>query len=99
MWVMNLVKTSNLFMVLPLAILLCVLAGIQATGASSATQVAEPNTVKAGVWVVSIEKVDPSGGTFTIDFYLWFEYGEVKPNIEFLNGSPSRFEKITEREN
>jgi stress response protein SCP2 len=97
--VVKLLKVSNLFMVLPLVILLCAPASVQADEVRSVMRVEGPSTVKAGVWIISVEKVDPAGGTFTIDFYLWFKYGEIKPNIEFLNGSPSRIEKITEREN
>lgn len=92
-------RTVKSFALLALAVLLCILAfdPLRARAAQEVSQTSE--SIKAGAWVISIEKVDPAAGTFTIDFYPWFKYQGVKPNIEFLNGTPSRFEKITEREN
>lgn len=48
-----------------------------------------PSVVKVGVWINDIEKVDTPTQTFTIDFYLWFKYTDVKPEIEFLRGTPT----------
>jgi hypothetical protein len=60
----------------------------RAGATTSATQEA-PSTVKVGVWINDIEKVDVPAQTFTIDFYIWFKYHEIKPNIEFLKGAPT----------
>jgi hypothetical protein len=54
--------------------------------------------VRVGVWLNSIEKVDVPAGTFSVDFYLWFKYHDVKPNIEFLKGTPSKIDIIIEEE-
>jgi hypothetical protein len=58
----------------------------------------QPERVKVGVWLNSIEKVDVPSSTFTVDFYLWFKYHTIKPNIEFLKGTPSKIDLITEEE-
>ncbi|MEM2299811.1 MAG: hypothetical protein QXI28_01215 [Candidatus Hadarchaeales archaeon] len=65
------------------------------------TSQTNPSVVKVGVWINAIEKVDVPSQTFTIDFYIWFKYKDVEPNIEFLRGAPSRIELVTkeEREN
>lgn len=72
----------------------------QTTDNKNASQM-NPSVVKVGVWINAIEKVDVPSQTFTIDFYIWFKYKDVEPNIEFLRGTPSRIELITkeEREN
>ncbi|MEM2154867.1 MAG: hypothetical protein QXY76_08155 [Nitrososphaeria archaeon] len=57
-----------------------------------------PSQVKAGIWIISIDKVDLAAGTFSADFYLWFHYTDTPPNFEFINGAPSRIEKTAERE-
>ncbi len=69
----------------------------QADATTSAAQEA-PSTVKVGVWVNDIEKVDVPGQAFTIDFYIWFRYHETEPNVEFLKGTTSRIDLIR-REN
>jgi len=56
-------------------------------GAASAQE--EPERVKVGVWINNVEKVDVPSQTFTIDFYIWFRYGKLRPDIEFLKGSPA----------
>ncbi|MGC8816868.1 MAG: hypothetical protein ACP5PX_03565 [Candidatus Hadarchaeum sp.] len=58
---------------------------------------AEPSVVKVGVWINSIEKVDTPTQTFTVDFYLWFKYRDIRPDIEFLRGTP-RMDLVTEEE-
>jgi hypothetical protein len=67
------------------------------TGSASAEQ-EMPGTVKVGVWINEIEKVDAPDQTFTIDFYIWFKYHEIKPDVEFLRGTP-RMDLIREEEN
>ncbi|MCX8188430.1 MAG: hypothetical protein N3F64_01850 [Nitrososphaeria archaeon] len=64
----------------------------------NSVQALSPSQVKAGVWVISIDKVDLAAGTFSADFYLWFHYTDVPPNFEFINGVPSKIEKTVERE-
>jgi len=73
-----------------------VLCFFQAGATTSAAQEA-PSTVKVGVWINDIEKVDVPAQTFTIDFYIWFKYHEIKPDIEFLKGTP-RMDLIREEE-
>ena len=94
----NRVKVSKLLAVILLASALGIPAlSVQSAGASS-TEQEGPSTVKVGIWLNLIEKVDIPAGTFTVDFYLWFKYHDVKPNIEFLKGTPSRIDLITEEE-
>lgn len=64
---------------------------------ASQTYQQEPSRVKAGVWINSIEKVDTPAQTFSVDFYLWFKYHDIKPDIEFLRGTP-RMDLVTEEE-
>lgn len=61
-------------------------------------QALSPSQVKAGIWVISIDKVDLTSGTFSADFYLWLHYMDAPPNFEFINGMPSKIEKTVERE-
>ncbi len=49
----------------------------------------EPSVVQVGVWINAIEKVDTPAQTFTVDFYLWFKYTDVRPDAEFLRGTPT----------
>lgn len=72
--------------------------GMHTVGISDA-QEAGPSVVKAGVWINSIERVDVSSGTFSIDFYLWFKYHDLEPDIEFMNGTPSKIDLVAKREN
>jgi hypothetical protein len=64
---------------------------------ASQTYQQEPSRVKVGVWINSIEKVDTPAQTFSVDFYLWFKYHDIKPDIEFLRGTP-RMDLVTEEE-
>ena len=57
-------------------------------GAAETSQ-EEPSVVKIGAWINAIEKVDTPEQTFTVDFYLWFKYTDVRPDIEFLRGTPT----------
>lgn len=79
--------------VVPLVLLFSILF-LQA-GPATAQEV--PSTVKVGVWINDIEKVDVPTQTFTIDFYIWFKYHEIKPDVEFLRGTP-RMDLIREEE-
>jgi len=94
----NRVKVGKLLAVILLAFAIGIPAlSVQLAGASS-TEQDGPSTVRVGVWLNSIEKVDVPAGTFTVDFYLWFKYHDVKPNVEFLKGTPSKIDLITEEE-
>jgi len=64
---------------------------------ASQTYQQEPSRVKVGVWINSIEKVDTPAQTFSVDFYMWFKYRDIKPDIEFLRGTP-RMDLVTEEE-
>jgi hypothetical protein len=91
-------KGGKLIAVILLASAIGILAlSVQLVRASS-TEQDGPSTVRVGVWLNSIEKVDVSAETFTVDFYLWFKYHDLKPNVEFLKGSPSKIDLITEEE-
>ena len=56
-----------------------------------------PVEVRVGVRLLNLEKVEISSSTFTIDFYIWFEYDPEKidsqtvDNFEFLNGAPTLY--------
>ena len=65
--------------------------------ASTTAAQEEPSTVKVGVWINNIEKVDVPAQTFTIDFYIWFKYHEIRPDVEFLRGTP-RMDLIREEQ-
>jgi len=64
---------------------------------ASQTYQQEPSRVKVGVWINSIEKVDTPAQTFSVDLYMWFKYHDIKPDIEFLRGTP-RMDLVTEEE-
>ncbi len=58
----------------------------------------DPVTVKVGVWLVNVEKVDLIANSYKLDFYLWFKFNpseisleEVK-DFEFINGAPTKYE-------
>ncbi len=60
-------------------------------------QASGPSEVKAGVWLVNVEKVDLSSNSYRIDFYLWFRFNpkeisfdQVK-DFEFINGAPTKY--------
>jgi hypothetical protein len=91
------VKVGKLLAILLISALSILALSVQSAWASSVEREG-PSRVKVGVWLNSIEKVDVPGGTFTVDFYLWFKYHDLKPNIEFLKGTPSRIDLITEEE-
>jgi hypothetical protein len=91
-------KPGKLLAAFLLASALCILASSVQLAEASPPEQEGPSTVRVGVWLNSIEKVDVPAGTFTVDFYLWFKYHDIKPNIEFLKGTPSKIDLITEEE-
>ena len=91
-------KAGKLLAVILLTAALCILALSSQLAWASSTEQEGPSTVRVGVWLNSIEKVDVPAGTFSVDFYLWFKYHDVKPNIEFLKGTPSKIDIIIEEE-
>ena len=61
-------------------------------------------SVKVGVWLVNVEKVDLSASSYRLDFYLWFKFNpseisldEVK-EFEFVNGFPTKYEVEVDKE-
>jgi hypothetical protein len=62
------------------------------------TSASEPIHVKVGVWLNNIEKVDLSGNSYRLDFYLWFSFDPSQISLddvrhfEFINGSPTKNE-------
>lgn len=62
------------------------------------TNASEPVYVKVGVWLNNIEKVDLSGNSYRLDFYLWFSFDPFQISLddvrhfEFINGSPIKIE-------
>lgn len=49
---------------------------------------AKPEEVKVGIYVLNLGEYDISIGTYTADFYLWFEWNGSKAptNFELMNG-------------
>ena len=60
------------------------------------TAIAEPQEVKVGTYVLNAGEYDISKGTYTIDFYLWFEWkGNKAPvNFEIMNGKIDRMKLL-----
>jgi hypothetical protein len=62
------------------------------------TNASEPIHVKVGVWLNNVEKVDLSGNSYRLDFYLWFSFDPSQISLddvrhfEFINGSPTKTE-------
>ncbi len=54
----------------------------------------QKTTVKVGVWLVNVGKVDLSVGSYRLDFYLWFKFNPSKISLdevkefEFVNVFP-----------
>jgi hypothetical protein len=86
---------AGLKALLPLIALAALLLAAVAGSSRAGDGEVKSTTVRVGVWINSIEKVDVPSQTFTIDFYIWFRYRDVEPNIEFMRGTPSRIELIT----
>ncbi|MEM3569960.1 MAG: hypothetical protein QXI20_10550, partial [Candidatus Jordarchaeales archaeon] len=57
-----------------------------------------PTNIEVGVWLVNVEKVDLSAGSYRLDFYLWFRFDpseislEDVKEFEFVNGFPTKYE-------
>jgi len=55
-------------------------------------------TIKAGVLLVNVERVDLAASSYRLDFYLWFIFNsseiglEDVKEFEFTNGFPTRYE-------
>ena len=62
------------------------------------TSASEPIHVQVGVWLNNVEKVDLSGNSYRLDFYLWFSFDPSQITLdqvrqfEFINGSPTKTE-------
>jgi|WetSurMetagenome_2_1015567.scaffolds.fasta_scaffold23697_3 hypothetical protein len=65
---------------------------VTTTGAST------PIHVKVGAWLNNVEKVDLSGNSYRLDFYVWFSFDPSQISLddvrhfEFINGSPIKTE-------
>lgn len=65
----------------------------------SSTSYAYAEEVKAGIWLVNVDRFDTSTGSYNVDFYIWFRWdasGESdKPiNFEFTNGRTASIDII-----
>ncbi|MEM2113780.1 MAG: hypothetical protein QW572_08115 [Candidatus Nitrosocaldus sp.] len=61
------------------------------------TAYAEAEEIKAGVWLVNVDRFDTSTGSYSVDFYIWFRWdgSDEKPiNFEFTNGRASSIDVI-----
>ena len=62
------------------------------------TSASEPVHVTVGIWLNNVEKVDLSGNSYRLDFYLWFSFDPSQISVddvrhfEFINGSPIKTE-------
>jgi len=72
-------------------------ADAQTTGISTTIN-SESVHVTVGIWLNNVEKVDLSGNSYRLDFYLWFSFDPSKISLddvrhfEFINGSPTKTE-------
>ncbi|MFH1821320.1 MAG: hypothetical protein ABH852_02625 [Methanobacteriota archaeon] len=82
---------------LSIAALILVFSVLFLSQANTTAAQGEPGEIRVGVWINNIEKVDIPSQTFTIDFYIWFKYHEIKPDVEFLKGTP-RMDLIREEQ-
>jgi hypothetical protein len=70
---------------------------------ANAEDLSNPTTVKVGVWLINVEKVDLAANSYRLDFYLWFKFNSSEisadkvKEFEFINGAPTR-DKINETE-
>lgn len=57
-----------------------------------------PASVRVGVWLVNVEKIDLAASSYRLDFYLWFRFNsseiglEDVKEFEFVNGYPTKYE-------
>ncbi|MEM3388747.1 MAG: hypothetical protein QW491_04950 [Thermoproteota archaeon] len=64
-----------------------------------------PTNIEVGVWLVNVEKVDLSAGSYRLDFYLWFRFDPSKISLEdvkefeFVNGFPTKYEVKADADN
>ncbi len=56
-----------------------------------------PASVRVGVWLVNVEKIDLAASSYRLDFYLWFRFNsseiglEDVKEFEFVNGYPTKY--------
>ncbi|MCS6768780.1 MAG: hypothetical protein RMJ59_08330 [Candidatus Nitrosocaldus sp.] len=53
--------------------------------------------VKAGIWLINVDRFDTSTGSYNVDFYIWFRWseGSERPvNFEFANGRAASIDVI-----
>lgn len=84
---------SALLLAFTSAFLLSIASSVKAEGPRQ-----YPANVEVGVWLVNVEKVDLSAGSYRLDFYLWFRFNSSKISLdkvkefEFVNGFPTKYE-------
>ncbi|MBS7637253.1 hypothetical protein KEJ37_08040 [Candidatus Bathyarchaeota archaeon] len=63
-----------------------------------------PASVRVGVWLVNVEKIDLAASSYRLDFYLWFRFNPAEIGLddvkefEFVNGYPTKYEVYSSEE-
>lgn len=61
------------------------------------TSASAPMHVKVGVWLNNVEKVDLSGNSYRLDFYLWFKFDPSQISLDevrHLNSSMAHQQRL-----
>ncbi len=72
------------------SILVCNVGAVNSSG--------NPASVRVGVWLVNVEKIDLAASSYRLDFYLWFRFNSSEIGLddvkefEFVNGYPTKYE-------
>jgi len=84
---------------LTLVISVLLLTAFGADAVTHASPSPTPTQVRAGIYLVNLQKFDLSTGTYDVDFYMWFIWsGNMTTNYEFMNGKTSSIDIIERRE-
>jgi hypothetical protein len=92
---MNRLLTSRLLVIAVFSLVFCAFFAQNIMTANAAPE--NPLEIKAGVWLINIEKVDLSANSYRLDFYLWFQYNPSEISLvdvqkfEFINGAPTMY--------
>jgi hypothetical protein len=87
--------TGKLLVIAVFSLVFCAFFAQNIMAANAAPE--NPLKVKAGVWLVNVEKIDLSANSYRLDFYLWFQYDPSEISLsdvqqfEFINGAPSMY--------
>lgn len=70
------------------------------TSTAYALPSSDPSYVKAGVWLVNVQKFEISTGSYDVDFYLWFKWSGNPQTIsyEFMNGRAASIDVVKSKE-